>query len=112
MWQWLCWPRWGGAAWAQYADPLGIIATAAVLPYFNRDTNNVYVVLLASPIWENGIDADGDGTGAAAHLWFYRPTCIRADSHPTPLSPNDRSEERRVGKECLGRCRSRWSPYH
>ena len=23
-----------------------------------------------------------------------------------------RSEERRVGKECLLRCRSRWSPYH
>ena len=23
-----------------------------------------------------------------------------------------RSEERRVGKECLGMCRSRWSPYH
>ena len=23
-----------------------------------------------------------------------------------------RSEERRVGKECNGRCRSRWSPYH
>ena len=23
-----------------------------------------------------------------------------------------RSEERRVGKECLARCRSRWSPYH
>ena len=23
-----------------------------------------------------------------------------------------RSEERRVGKECLFRCRSRWSPYH
>ena len=28
----------------------------------------------------------------------------------TPLF--DRSEERRVGKECLGMCRSRWSPYH
>ena len=24
----------------------------------------------------------------------------------------DRSEERRVGKECLRLCRSRWSPYH
>ena len=24
----------------------------------------------------------------------------------------DRSEERRVGKECRIRCRSRWSPYH
>ena len=23
-----------------------------------------------------------------------------------------RSEERRVGKECLWLCRSRWSPYH
>src|SRR3546814_5432106 len=26
-------------------------------------------------------------------------------SHP-------RSEERRVGKECVSTCRSRWSPYH
>ena len=25
---------------------------------------------------------------------------------------NDRSEERRVGKECTIQCRSRWSPYH
>jgi len=24
----------------------------------------------------------------------------------------DRSEERRVGKECSEPCRSRWSPYH
>src|SRR3546814_5812506 len=35
------------------------------------------------------------------------------------LSQNDlrlhfglRSEERRVGKECVSTCRSRWSPYH
>src|SRR3546814_14443922 len=25
---------------------------------------------------------------------------------------NRRSEERRVGKECVSTCRSRWSPYH
>ena len=25
---------------------------------------------------------------------------------------SSRSEERRVGKECLTQCRSRWSPYH
>ena len=24
----------------------------------------------------------------------------------------NRSEERRVGKECISLCRSRWSPYH
>src|SRR3546814_12053661 len=26
--------------------------------------------------------------------------------------PVRRSEERRVGKECVSTCRSRWSPYH
>ena len=30
--------------------------------------------------------------------------------HDTQLPA--RSEERRVGKECLRLCRSRWSPYH
>src|SRR3546814_15264034 len=32
----------------------------------------------------------------------------------TTFSFNDfiRSEERRVGKECVSTCRSRWSPYH
>src|SRR3546814_18979762 len=27
-------------------------------------------------------------------------------------TPSARSEERRVGKECVSTCRSRWSPYH
>src|SRR3546814_13574639 len=29
-----------------------------------------------------------------------------------PLSGNGRSEARRVGKECVSTCRSRWVPYH
>ena len=29
-----------------------------------------------------------------------------------PWGRGDRSEERRVGKECEDLCRSRWSPYH
>src|SRR3546814_15476422 len=28
------------------------------------------------------------------------------------VATTDRSEERRVGKECVRTCRSRWSPYH
>src|SRR3546814_12513583 len=32
------------------------------------------------------------------------------DSYDTTLLA--RSEERRVGKACVGTCRSRWSPYH
>src|SRR3546814_19096292 len=30
---------------------------------------------------------------------------------PKGMLPS-RSEERRVGKECVSTCRSRWSPYH
>src|SRR3546814_15567365 len=35
-------------------------------------------------------------------------------SHALVVSVNlpDRSEERRVGKECVSTCRYRWSPYH
>src|SRR3546814_6116972 len=29
-----------------------------------------------------------------------------------PHHVDQRSEERRVGKECVSTCRSRWSPYH
>src|SRR3546814_14607669 len=29
-----------------------------------------------------------------------------------PVSTQWRSEERRVGKECVSTCRSRWAPYH
>src|SRR3546814_12310783 len=29
-----------------------------------------------------------------------------------PLWQRQSSEERRVGKECVSTCRSRWSPYH
>src|SRR3546814_14471738 len=31
---------------------------------------------------------------------------------PTSSIRIERSEERRVGKECVSPCRSRWSPYH
>ena len=39
-------------------------------------------------------DEEGGGWVIDGHKWFIR------------------SEERRVGKECLWLCRSRWSPYH
>src|SRR5213594_5051270 len=37
---------------------------------------------------------------------------ISAVTQNSALSEADRSEERRVGKECERLCRSRWSPYH
>src|SRR3546814_10038047 len=32
--------------------------------------------------------------------------------HVDSAGGGQRSEERRVGKECVSTCRSRWSPYH
>src|SRR3546814_3239185 len=46
------------------------------------------------------------------------PSVENACTQPSPLfmragaQPQVRSEERRVGKECVSTCRSRWSPYH
>src|SRR3546814_19914420 len=37
---------------------------------------------------------------------------FRSSRKWTFIAPGMRSEERRVGKECVSTCRSRWSPYH
>src|SRR3546814_2007278 len=42
---------------------------------------------------------------------FRSATRVR-DAIDTALGGSLRSEERRVGKECVSTCRSRWSPYH
>src|SRR3546814_16336813 len=36
----------------------------------------------------------------------------RVIEHDELHAPTLRSEERRVGKECVSKCRSRWSPSH
>src|SRR3546814_4062395 len=44
-----------------------------------------------------------------------RFTCPATSLHSIanwPQASPTRSEERRVGKECVSTCRSRWSPYH
>ena len=52
-----------------------------------------------------------------SRAWRTRPMRfsywgLRAPSRVFLLAQTSRSEERRVGKECLRLCRSRWSPYH
>src|SRR3546814_1613446 len=37
---------------------------------------------------------------------------LLADLRQRRADESERSEERRVGKECVSTCRSRWSPYH
>ena len=57
---------------------------------------------------------------AAPAAWMF-PTGMEIPAGAAPPEgapittwdpPRRRSEERRVGKECVSLCRSRWSPYH
>src|SRR3546814_11540938 len=60
--------------------------------------------------------------GTAAHHQWRTMACANdpvrfvATEHGygvgTRQPAGSRSEERRVGKECVSTCRSRWSPYH
>src|SRR3546814_13111685 len=43
--------------------------------------------------------------------WVARPELVRQVQFRRQNLVGDRSEERRVGKECVSTCRSRWSPY-
>src|SRR3546814_10885970 len=45
-------------------------------------------------------------------LWKFNPVLYTGTESKFAKDRNQRSEERRVGKECVSTCRSRWSPYH
>src|SRR3546814_15018883 len=49
---------------------------------------------------------------AAVKRGRHAPTGASARQEPYATLGISRSEERRVGKECVSTCRSRWSPYH
>src|SRR3546814_18026927 len=72
------------------------------------------VITLGSPF---------SGDLRANHAWriYELVARHRIDSPPLPVKLTEkppvptyaiRSEERRVGKECVSTCRSRWAPYH
>src|SRR3546814_21034233 len=65
-----------------------------------------YLVALYFKIMEHRPEFNMDGTDE--NLFFL------SNGHISPVwySVLARSEERRVGKECVSTCRSRWSPYH
>src|SRR3546814_3921863 len=44
--------------------------------------------------------------------WDANPELVALTFSVARRNIDTRSEERRVGKECVSTCRSRWSPYH
>src|SRR3546814_19807312 len=58
-----------------------------------------------------GAEARGDRPRGVSRACLGMEGAIGRPDHPAAPPPG-RSEERRVGKECVSTCRSRWSPYH
>src|SRR3546814_12040824 len=52
-----------------------------------------------------------DGRGVAGRTLAAQLDLIWSNIAAILASADMRSEERRVGKECVSTCRSRWSPY-
>src|SRR3546814_11303607 len=91
--------------------------TDTLFPYTTRFRSSAHAVL--TPYWTNRLGRDRftayQASPRGGHL-----TC-RLDGDRAVLGGQCvtviegvfalRSEERRVGKECVSKCRSRWSPY-
>src|SRR3546814_15401729 len=65
-------------------------------------------VHMEAPIWRKGRARSGPSFREA----LLMHAIARLVFHPLIPNVQARSEERRVGKECVSTCRSRWSPYH
>ena len=76
---------------------------------------------LADEQIEEGNFGGGDDGGVDGFYFFLNRQLMNEEvdaptdvltAHLWIIQAKNRSEERRVGKECLRLCRSRWSPYH
>src|SRR3546814_20950088 len=56
--------------------------------------------------------ADRDQLLVRARQWLYKNKLVIVHERAIRTLIAARSEERRVGKECVSTCRYRWSPYH
>src|SRR3546814_13472109 len=100
---------------------VGKAATAVTLrPLFANDSEARYGAyledLVASPAVKSAVSSLAEQVSDFAARRMVRETIRQAldslhDDLDTPIDAI-RSEERRVGKECVSTCRSRWSPYH
>src|SRR3546814_7048208 len=65
--------------------------------------------------WSSDVCSSDLGLTSVNSCSFFVPRFSNRTTEPTfarPAFASWRSEERRVGKECVSTCRSRWSPYH
>src|SRR3546814_15850184 len=70
------------------------------------------VTLDAQKAFSGTVAPEGADVLDEAKLTAWMETHVQGFEGPLIQGKFARSEERRVGKECVSTCRSRWSPYH
>ena len=87
-----------------------IVLAAVIGPYIvpHDPLASDTVAALKPPSWTHWFGTDQLGRDVFSRV----VVATRLDFFIAVASVALRSEERRVGKECLAVCRSRWSPYH
>ena len=83
----------------------------APVPFDEKTTVTVDCPDAAAAKWLNDHFAAWYGAFAPKAVSGAANLALRAGDEAYAAQA-DRSEERRVGKECASMCRSRWSPYH
>src|SRR3546814_521019 len=131
-----------GTAWLKMHDPIGDdpVLQACALAYLSDDLPTDAVVALhpERPAPDQQVEDDGFMSASLDHaIWFHRPpvadqwhvhdfashgylssrglaighVLTETGTHEATIAP-EKSEERRVGKECVSTGRSRWAPSH
>src|SRR3546814_12408175 len=72
-------------------------------------TDDIEIIFSAHDLFQVDI---GIEDGFAGEIRAGQQLAMRTDDNAAAAHKDDRSEERRVGKECVSTCRSRWAPYH
>src|SRR3546814_5290128 len=80
-----------------------------IYPEFSAETLGEFAARRTDRAGADGQDGGGGDCGVLTRANQAGGTLASADDQHRHAS---RSEERRVGKECVSTCRSRWSPYH
>src|SRR3546814_17798603 len=91
-------------------------------PFFRTGEANAHAKTLVMLMEQFNILFDGIAEPVQPHIVgppifvgeaIEKTLVVRGPDQGRQCAWNDiRSEERRVGKECVSTCRSRWSPYH
>src|SRR3546814_7043222 len=88
--------------------------TGVVCLFFFFKQKTAYEMRISD--WSSDVCSSDLGTDPSiddrAFHEFDRDDRYRRQGAAYPSQGCHRSEERRVGKECVSTCRSRWSPYH